>query len=118
MRASELLEHTSCDCGSDCKCGGSCEGKCGDEHCPCECGDRTGVGINECGSSIYESVQLNEGSVYEESKFIAIMTWFMAESGMPGKHGAADVLKEKYPEATPWEWKSGFKTYLRTQRGE
>lgn len=49
-----INEMTGCDCASDCECGGSCEGKCGDASCPCECGDRTGVGINECGSSIYE----------------------------------------------------------------
>jgi len=111
-----INESTGCDCGPDCKCGGSCGGKCGDEGCPCECGERTGVGINECSSSIYESVQLNESSVYEESKFISIMSWFMAPSGMPAKHEAADQLKKKFPEATPWEWTSGFKVYLRAQK--
>lgn len=67
---------------------------------------------------LMESVELTEGSVYEEAKFIAVMTWFMAESGMPGKHNAADILKEKYPEVTPWEWKSGFRVYLKAQQGK
>lgn len=54
------LSESSCGCGPDCKCGGSCAGKCGDENCPCECGARTGVGINECSISISESFELTE----------------------------------------------------------
>lgn len=55
MRIIEILkEHThSCGCDENCKCGASCEGKCGDEHCPCECGDRTGVGTNQCDLSVH-----------------------------------------------------------------
>jgi hypothetical protein len=101
-----IYENAGCNCGDDCKCGGKCGGKCGDKNCPCECGSHTGAEINE-------SIQLNEGSVYEESKFICVLSWYIAESGMPGKHKAADVLKEKYPEALPWEWKSAYSTYLR-----
>lgn len=44
-------DHDDCGCGEDCKCGGTCGGKCGDEKCPCECGERTGVGVNECSLS-------------------------------------------------------------------
>jgi len=53
MRLSEFDSH-SCGCSEDCKCGGNCGGKCGDESCPCECGKRTGTGVNECGLSINE----------------------------------------------------------------
>lgn len=49
-----ITEQKSCGCGPDCKCGGACGGTCGDESCPCECGGRTGVGVNECGMSVYE----------------------------------------------------------------
>lgn len=48
---SEDEDKAVCECGPNCKCGGTCGGKCGDENCPCECGERTGVGVNECGIS-------------------------------------------------------------------
>ena len=52
----DLVEshNLSCGCPSDCKCAGDCDGKCGDEHCPCECGQRTGVGTNQCDVSVHE----------------------------------------------------------------
>ena len=106
----------SCGCGPECKCGGTCGGQCGDENCPCECGQHTGIGVNECGLSITENNELTESSVYEESKFISIMNWFMAPSGMPAKHQAADILREKYPEAEPWKWTSGYSVYLRAKK--
>ena len=67
---------------------------------------------------IIESIELTESSVYEEAKFISIMTWFMAPSGTEAKHRAADALKEKYPEVTPWEWRSGLNVYLSSQKGK
>ena len=46
--AVSITEDADCGCGSNCKCAGQCDGKCGDENCPCECGERTGKGLNEC----------------------------------------------------------------------
>ena len=43
-----LHENLGCGCADACICGGHCGGKCGDENCPCECGERTGKGLNEC----------------------------------------------------------------------
>lgn len=49
----------------------------------------------------------------EEEKFIAIMNWYRAASGMPAKGMAADVLKEKFPGIEPWTWRGGFSAYLK-----
>lgn len=61
--APSIEKRSSCGCGPNCKCGGRCGGRCGDENCPCECGQHTGIGINECGLSVYEDEE------YDDSEF-------------------------------------------------